>query len=152
MRQLFCSCRSPDNLGHNPLQNEAMQEMQEMQESQILIEFPESIVFPDGFNSLGEYAVYVREQAAQSRTGTHTQRLSDTAIIEYIAVLPSLILTCEDGQDWPELSVLQWGDAFFGGRDFREIQLQTAGGYKSMRGMVEITPNFSDLKNFRVTE
>ena len=149
MRQLFCSCRSPDNLDYNPLQNEAMQEMRE---SQILIEFPESIVFPDGFNSLGEYAVYVREQAAQSRTGTHTQRLSNTAIIEYIAVLPSLILTCEDGQDWGKQCVLQWGMAFFGGCDCREIQLQTAGGYKSKRGMIEITPNFSGLQNFRVIE
>ena len=117
---------------------------------QILIDFPEPIVSPDGFSSLGEYAGYVREQAAQSRTGTHTQRLGDTVIIEYIAVLPSLILTREDGQDWPSSCVLQWGMAFFGGRGFREVQLQTAGGYKSKRGVVEITPNFAGLQNFRI--
>ena len=130
--------------------------MQTMQESQILIKFPEpryaragSAIFPDGFNSLREYAVYVQQQAAHSRTGTYTQRLSDAFIIEYISVLPSLILIREGGQDWTESCVLQWGVAFFGGRGFREVQLQTAGGYKSRRGMVEITPNFTDLQNFR---
>lgn len=125
--------------------------MQTMRESQqILIDFPDPIVFPNGFNSLREYAVYVQQQAAHSRTGTHTQRLSDTIIIEYISVLPSLILTRADGRDWTEKSVLQWGTAFFGGQSFEEIQLQTAGGYKSKRGMVEITPNFRNLQNFRV--
>lgn len=124
--------------------------MQTMRECQILIDFPEPIiVFPDGFNSLREYAIYVQQQASHSRSGTHTQRLTDVVIIEYIGVLPSLILTREDGQDWNEQSVLQWGMAFFEGRSFREIQLQTAGGYKSKRGVVEITPNFTGLQNFR---
>jgi len=123
-----------------------------MPESQILIEFPEPAAFPDGFNSLKEYAVYVQQQAAHSRTGAHTQRLTDAIVIEYINVLPSLILTREDGQSWVWEAIERYGLAFFGGRSFREVQLQTAGGYKSMRGMMEITPNFRDLKNFRMIE
>lgn len=120
-----------------------------MRESQLLIVFPE-IIFPDEFSSLREYALYVQGMALHSRTGVYTQRLGDNIVIEYINVLPSLVLTREDGQSWHWESVERYGIAFFGGRSFREIQLQTAGGYKSKRGMVEITPNFRNLQNFRV--
>jgi len=147
MQHIFCSYRSPDNLRQNQLKGTPMQTMRE---SQIIIEFPEPVIFPGSFSSLREYAIYVQQQVAHSRTGTHTQRLSDAIIIEYISVLPSLILIREDGQDWPESCVLQWGMAFFGGRSFREIHLRTAGGYKSKRGLIEITPNFAGLQNFRV--
>jgi len=125
--------------------------MQKMCE-QLLIDIHESCIFPDGFNSLREYAAYVQQQASRSRTGVHTQRLSDAVVIEYIDVLPSLILTRLDGQGWQRGAVEQYGIAFFGGRGFQEIQLQTADGYELTRGMIEITPNFHNLKNFRVVE
>lgn len=117
--------------------------------SQIEIEFPRGC--PIGFLSLREYAIYVQQQASISRTGTHTERLDNNVIIEYIDVLPSLILKREDRKDWHPRSVSEYGLAFFGGRPVRKIELQTASGYKSERGTVEITPRFGSLRNFRVS-
>lgn len=115
--------------------------------TQMLIDFPRPIVYPDGFLSLIEYAIYVQQQASFS--GVHTQRLDGNTVVEYGRVLPSLILIHEDGAAWQYMVVRMYGRVFFGGRGFREIQLKTAGGYKSQRSMVEITPNFSELTNFR---
>ena len=102
----------------------------------------------DELNALESIALRMKATAERTN-GAAVERLSENVIIEYIQTLPSLILTKEDGFVWERIELIPYAEAFWPGRPFRIVQIQTAKGYKDKRGETEITPTFHNLINFR---